>query len=254
MVLGLKDKIEAIIEDKTNYAKSMPKRYKDRVKDLNNRKNTARYTEQGFKEIVQKRLDEVKTQYDEYKVSCRQKVQAVIGKAKQDVENNLNATVANTTDYDVRFNTAMMTLINMNLQNIDDDTSYMILGDFVEDNAKMRICRMMIENQGNMLVRSDGTPAFEKTFGHLIAYESVINQLNALEKESEKMFVDTAFEADTNIIMVGGDEQWHDGSMVGGYKFRVPRALDVMNSQDAFIFGKAKEIDAFVKAMEGGDE
>ena len=68
------------------------------------------------------------------------------------------------------------------------------------------------------------------------------------------MFVDTVFEADTNIIMVGGDEQCHDGSMVGGYKFRVPRALDVMDSQDAFIFDKAKEIDAFVKAMEGGDE
>lgn len=254
MVLGLKDKIEAIIEDKTNYAKSMPKRYKDRVKDLNNRKNTARYTEQGFKEMVQERLDEVTIQYDEYKKSCRQKVQAAIGKAKQDVEMNLNAIVANTTDYDVRFNTAMMTLTNMNLQNIDDDTAYMILGDFVEDNAKMRICRIMIENQGNMLVHSDGTPAFEKTFGHLMAYESVINQLNALEKESKKMFVDTVFEADTNIIMVGGDEQWHDGSMVGGYKFRVPRALDVMDSQDAFIFDKAKEIDAFVKAMEGGDE
>lgn len=154
MVLGLKDKIEAIIEDKTNYAKSMPKRYKDRVKDLNNRKNTARYTEQGFKEMVQERLDEVTIQYDEYKKSCRQKVQAAIGKAKQDVEMNLNAIVANTTDYDVRFNTAMMTLTNMNLQNIDDDTAYMILGDFVEDNAKMRICRIMIENQGNMLVHS----------------------------------------------------------------------------------------------------
>lgn len=254
MVLGLKDKIEAIIEDKTNYAKSMPKRYKDRVKDLNNRKNTARYTEQGFKEMVQERLDEVTTQYDEYKNSCRQKVQAAIGKAKQDVEKNMNATVANTTDYDVRFNTAMMTLTNMNLQNIDDDTAYMILGDFVEDNAKMRVCRMMIENQGNMLVHSDGTPAFEKTFGHLMAYESVINQLNALEKESEKMFVDTSFETDTEFIMVGGDEAWHDGSMVGGYRFEVPRALDVMNSQDAFIFGKAKEIDAFVKAMEEGDE
>lgn len=258
MELGLKKKIEAIVKEKTDYAKSMPGRYKDRVKDLNNRRNTARYTEQGFREIVQERLDEVKTEYDEHKDSCRQKVEAVIVGAKKEVEKSLNATIPHSTDYDVRFNTAIMTLTNMNLQNLDDAAAYMILGDFTEDNEKMRICRMLIENQGNMLVHSDGTPVYEKTFGHLMTYESVIKQLDALKEEAKKMFKadDTLIESRTYPMTVGGDEQWNDGSMVGGFRFEVPNALDAIGLQDAFVVDKAEEIDSLVKPIEvkGGDE
>lgn len=46
MVLGLKDKIEAIIEDKTNYAKSMPKRH--------SMMNTRFLVDRKFRQLLEK--------------------------------------------------------------------------------------------------------------------------------------------------------------------------------------------------------
>lgn len=250
MKLGLHEKIKAVMDKKKAYAEGMKNRYKDSVKQFNDPVISKRYTPQGFRDVVYAELNPVTEDYSAKKKEFEQEIAMVIVDARQNIEQEMNAKVKASMDYDVRFNTAFMALTKMDMSTLDDETAFMILGEFAEDNDKLRLCKKVIENENPLaFIKSDGSSRMPKTFGHLEKYLSAVNRLNEIEKMVEGLFVNEQDDPNGG-LMVGGTELWHDGSMVGGTRFNIVDPVKVDTHEGAKLLELALKLDVFADEIE----
>lgn len=254
MKLGLHGKIKGVMDKKKTYAEGMKNRYKDSVKQFNDPVISKRYTEQGFRDVVYAELNLVTEDYAAKKKEFEQEIAMLIVDARQTIEQEMNAKVKASMDYDVRFNTAFMALTKMDMSTLDDETAFMILGEFAEDNDKLRLCKKVIESENPLaFIKSDGSSRMPKTFGHLEKYLSTVNRLNVIEKMVNGLFVNEQDDPNGG-LMVGGIEQWHDGSMVGGTRFNIVNPVMVNTHEGAKMLELAEKFDAFVEEREVNEE
>ncbi len=244
MKLGLKKKIEKIMNDRLAAGADLKNKYRESVKPYDNPVMLQRFNEQGYKDEVNEELKKVSDNYKSSKVLSRQKIEAAIADAKKAIEKEMNAQVTHTADYNIRINNAYLALNSIPGQ-LDDDTLHLLLGDIVEDNNQMRVIRKMAENKLGMMIGTDGKSKYPKSFGHLAEYESAIKKINEIEKVAETLFLG---EDEKGVIMVGGEVQEHVlfGGTVGGVRFTTIKPMETHLPSEVKFLKIVDELDLSV--------
>lgn len=162
----------------------------DKIKE-----NRMLYTQEGMKEVIRNKLNEIRTDWIRYNNVLNQRVKAEIKTTKKKFMKDLELVeTEKAADYAMRINNArefvMLELKSNRIDNLEvlDNNLYRILKDFQKDHNTMRIFLNMVETVVKIHTAT-GIPALPKTFGSTMEIESIMNTFDELEKDSEKIFI-----------------------------------------------------------------
>lgn len=116
-----------------------------------------------------------------------QKAKAIILEEK---ENIIPKPKEKSDDYAIRISNALKYL-EIEGQELKDETAFQILKDFVDDYEQMKLFKQVIKRQlkTNLLEDMEGKTIFPKTFGKFNKIEAIINTFNEMETIANILFM-----------------------------------------------------------------
>lgn len=180
--MTLQDKVSVIVDryiaDYTEYEENTTQLLDEAVVKMNEIKEDALIAQ------VDGQIASFKENFDAQAQNQHNLLQAVL----DDERDNLFPKVDKTDDYAAKVANAIK-FIEMEGSDLDDDTAYTILKDFIHDYDQMKLFKRMIEKQVNMQNIS-GNTTFPKTFGVYNRKEFVHNTYETLEAFAENIFLE----------------------------------------------------------------
>lgn len=203
MKLGLKDKIQKIIDAYKANMTSQQEEIKGILDPFKVPSYASRFTIDGLKETIKEQMDVVIGNWKKFDMTLNQQIKEVIASAKADFMKSLglDAPAQKTADYATRIANAREFLKD-ELDSIEadtifdaasaadlDDAMHTILKDFIDDYDTMKLFRKMVQRKVNNFVDANGECVFPKTFGKLTKIDSIMNTLDEMDATAESLFL-----------------------------------------------------------------
>ena len=203
MKLGLKDKIQKIIDAYKANMTIQQDEIKGILDPFKVPSYASRFTIDGLKETIKEQMDVVIGNWKKFDMTLNQQIKEVIASAKADFMKSLglDAPAQKTADYATRIANAREFLKD-ELDSIEadtifdaasaadlDDTMHTILKDFIDDYDTMKLFRKMVQRKVNNFVDANGECVFPKTFGKLTKIDSIMNTLDEIDATAESLFL-----------------------------------------------------------------
>ena len=205
MKLGLKEKIQTIIDGYKVNSVLQREAIKKILEPYMTPSYAARFTREGLQAEIKEQMDEVLGDWKKFDMNLNQQVKNVIAAAKEAVIKALGLDkVQKSADYSQRISNAIAFVkeVISDLEPSDvagiidgkkaaemDDDLHFILKDFLGDYDTMKSFKKMIEKKIPYLCGYDGKTIFPKTFGQFAKIESIMNTLDELDAVAENIFI-----------------------------------------------------------------
>lgn len=232
-------KIQAIIDayhDNNEMMNEEIKRVIDEWKDL-----IPKMKKEFAIEAKQQILDGMKAAQDNaMKINkvYNQKLKVILDEAKKQVLPELYNQVTKPSDYATRVNNALQFLM-IEGEQIDDETAYMILKEFIDDLEQMKLFKKVIGKKV-MLEDANGNSTFPKTFGKLNKVEMIMNTLNDMERIANMIFI--------------YPKRSGQGYVIGNHYYAIPIDAAEQMEDEENIISYAKTIEDYAKTIPGIDQ
>lgn len=203
MKLGLKDKIQKIIDAYKANMTSQQDEIKGILDPFKVPSYASRFTIDGLKETIKEQLDLVNGNWKKFDKTLNQQVNEVIAAAKADFRKalGLDAPAQKPADYATRIANARGflkdeldavsadTIFSADNAAEMDDTMHTILKDFIDDYDTMKLFKKMVQRKVDNFFNANGECIFPKTFGKLTKVESIMNTLDEMDATAEMLFL-----------------------------------------------------------------
>lgn len=187
----LKEKIEEVVnafrQNNEESEKSIRKIIEGYCKNDTFKKFQPQYRIEAFKEAVDAETKPISQNVDKTNKLFNQKVKVIIAEEK---ENTLPKPKEKTADYAIRVSNALKYL-EIEGQELKDETAFEILKDFVDDYEQMKLFKQVIKRQlhTEMLVNSEGKNMFPNTFGNFNKFERLLDTFDEMEVIANVLFL-----------------------------------------------------------------
>ena len=203
MKLGLKDKIQKIVDAYKANMTSQQDEIKGIIDPFKVPSYESRFTFDGLKETIKEQLDVVNGNWKKFDKTLNQQVKEVIAAARDSFKKALalEKTSQKPADYATRIANAREFLKD-ELEDYTadtifsdkeaaklDETMHIILKDFIDDCDTMKLFKKMVQRKAFNFINSDGGCIFPKTFGKLHKVESIMNTLDEMDATAEMLFL-----------------------------------------------------------------
>ena len=203
MKLGLKDRIQKIIEAYKANMTSQQEEIKGILEPFKVPSYASRFTTDGLKETIKEQMDVVIGNWKKYDTTLNQQVKEVIAAAKENFLKalGLGADAKKPADYATRIANAREFLkdelgvlpaeavLDANAASDLDDTMHTILKDFIDDYDTMKLFKNMVQRKVANFTGADGECIFPKTFGKMTKVDSIMNTLEEMDGLAEMLFL-----------------------------------------------------------------
>lgn len=261
MKLGLKDKIDTLLETYRTNMNNSKKMVESKLTPFKNPSYISRFTREGLDEEVkelQEPINNIMKDWENFNKTLNHQVIATVAGAKQKIMDSLHLNqVEKSADYAIRIANARE-FVKMELENDYsskkelDSALFFILKDFVDDYETMKLFERMVEVKCPLvMINSKGECALPKTFGKTQKISSIMNCINEIESSAAQLFIHERHDIET-IVEVNGRP----------YGFPMDEYLELKDEDD--IANNAELLDILVKEIddteqmdddqEGGDE
>ena len=166
-----------------------------------------------------------------------QKLKVILDEAKKTVLPELKKT-SKPSDYATQVNNALQFLM-IEAEQINDDTAYMILKDFIDDLDQMKLFKNVIGKRVD-LIDPNGNTTFPKTFGKLNKVEMVMNTFDEMESIANMLFIYPREDGETYIM--------------NGQAYSVPVDSYEQMVDEESIIGFAEIVEDYAKTIPGIDQ
>lgn len=203
MKLGLKEKLQKIIDAYKANMTSQQEEIKAILEPCKNPSYVSRFTQEGIVETIKEQSDVVNGNWKKFDMTLNQQVKEVIASAKESIMKalGLKADAQKPADYATRIANAREFLkdelsafpadstIGADGAEELDDTMHTILKDFIDDYDTMKLFRKMVQRKISNFIGADGECIFPKTFGKLNKIDSILNTLDEMNATAEMVFL-----------------------------------------------------------------
>ena len=155
-------KIQAIIDAYHANSEQLAKEIKRIVEEWGAEVNI--FAMDYIKEQIRNEVTAARSNAEKLNKVYNQKLKVILDEAKKTVFPELKKT-SRPTDYATQVNNALQFLV-IEAEQINDDTAYMILKDFIDDLDQMKLFKNVIGKRVD-LIDPNGNSTFPKTFGKL---------------------------------------------------------------------------------------
>lgn len=167
-----------------------------------------------------------------------QKLKVILDEAKKTVLPELIKQSSKPTDYEAKKSNALKFLM-IEAEQINDDTAYMILKDFIDDLDQMKLFKNVIGKRVD-LIDPNGNTTFPKTFGKLNKVEMVMNTFDEMESIANMLFIYPREDGETYIM--------------NGQAYSVPVDSYEQMADEESIIGFAEIVEDYAKTIPGIDQ
>ena len=202
MKLGLKDKIQKVIDAYKANMTSQQNEIKGILEPFKTPSYAARFTADGLKETIKEQMDVVIGNWKKYDITLNQQVKELLASTKENIFKAVGLEDAKKpADYATRIANAReflkdeidvlpadATLVGDGASELDE-TMHNILKDFIDDYDTMKLFKNMVQRKVANFVNASGECIFPKTFGKLTKIESIINTLDEMDGFAEMLFI-----------------------------------------------------------------
>lgn len=203
MKLGLKDKIQKIIDAYKANMTSQQDEIKGILDPFKVPSYASRFTIDGLKETIKEQLDVVNGNWKKFDKTLNQQMKEVIAAARDSFKKalGLSASKQKPADYATRIANAREFLKDeLDAVSVDsildangaaemDDNMHIILKDFIDDFDTMKLFKKMVQRKVDNFINANGECIFPKTFGKLHKVESIMNTLDEMNATAEMLFL-----------------------------------------------------------------
>ena len=202
MILGLKDKIQKVLDAYKANMTSQQDEIKAVLDPFKAPAYVSRFTAEGLRETIKEQMDAVVANWKKFDTTLNQQMKEVIASAREDFMKTLGIAAAQKpADYATRISNAREFLKDeLDMVSPDsildgasaadlDDNMYTILKDFIDDYDTMKLFKNMVLRKVANFNDADGQCVFPKTFGKLTKVESIMNTLDEMDATAEMVFL-----------------------------------------------------------------
>jgi F0F1-type ATP synthase membrane subunit b/b' len=228
-------RIQAIIDAYHENSEQLAKEIKRIVEEWGAEVNT--YSMQYINEQIRNEVAAARSNADKINKVYNQKLKVILDEAKGKVLPELKKT-SRPSDYATQVNNALQFLV-IEAEQINDDTAYMILKDFIDDLDQMKLFKNVIGKRVD-LIDPNGNTTFPKTFGKLNKVEMVMNTFDEMESIANMLFIYPREDGETYIM--------------NGQSYSVPVDSYEQMADEESIIGFAEIIEEYAKTIPGIDQ
>ena len=220
MKLGLKEKIENMINMYHTNANDQADAIKKVLEPFKVPSYVNRFTQEGIEQTIKEGMNDILSDWKKYDKTLHDQVVAVIESAKKDIIDALHLNQTNkSADYAVRIANArefvkmevedrfqdVMTANNEHKAIMElDDALFLILKDFVDDYDTMKLFAKMVEIKAHVpAANASGEPSLPKTFGKMMKIDSIMNAVNEVDEAAAMLFIHDRISVD-EVIRIHG--------------------------------------------------
>lgn len=228
-------KIQAIIDAYHANSEQLAKEIKRIVEEWGAEVNI--FAMDYIKEQIRNEVTAARSNAEKLNKVYNQKLKVILDEAKKTVFPELKKT-SRPTDYATQVNNALQFLV-IEAEQINDDTAYMILKDFIDDLDQMKLFKNVIGKRVD-LIDPNGNSTFPKTFGKLNKVEMVMNTFDEMESIANMLFVYPREDGETYIV--------------NGQAYSVPVDSYEQMADEESIIGFAEIVEDYAKTIPGIDQ
>lgn len=232
-MLELIKKIKEIIEAYHGNNEVVEKEIKRIVEEWGQQVNS--YKMEYIQEQIGNEVAAVRTNSEKLNKIFNQKLKVILDEAKKTVLPELFNKTVQSPDYATRVNNALQ-FLSIEGEQIDDESAYRILKDFIEDLDQMKLFKNVIGKKVE-LEDQNGNSTFPKTFGKLNKIEMILNTFNEIAAIANMLFIYPREEGQTFIM--------------NGQSYSVPMDSYEQMAGEENIISFAKIIEEYAKAIPG---
>lgn len=228
-------KIQAIIDAYHANSEQLAKEIKRIVEEWGAEVNI--FAMDYIKEQIRNEVAAARSNAEKLNKVYNQKLKVILDEAKKTVLPELKKT-SKPSDYATQVNNALQFLV-IEAEQINDDTAYMILKDFIDDLDQMKLFKNVIGKRVD-LIDPNGNSTFPKTFGKLNKVEMVMNTFDEMESIANMLFVYPREDGETYIV--------------NGQAYSVPVDSYEQMADEESIIGFAEIVEDYAKTIPGIDQ
>ena len=228
-------RIQAIIDAYHDNSEQLAKEIKRIVEEWGAEVNI--FAMDYIKEQIRNEVTAARSNAEKLNKVYNQKLKVILDEAKKTVFPELKKT-SRPTDYATQVNNALQFLV-IEAEQINDDTAYMILKDFIDDLDQMKLFKNVIGKRVD-LIDPNGNSTFPKTFGKLNKVEMVMNTFDEMESIANMLFVYPREDGETYIV--------------NGQAYSVPVDSYEQMADEESIIGFAEIVEDYAKTIPGIDQ
>lgn len=226
-------RIQAIIDAYHDNNEQLAKEIKRIVEEWGAEVNT--YAMEYIKEQIRNEVTAARSNAEKLNKVYNQKLKVILDEAKKKVLPELSNKATRPSDYATQVNNALQFLV-IEAEQINDDTAYMILKDFIDDLDQMKLFKNVIGKRVD-LIDPNGNTTFPKTFGKLNKVEMVMNTFDEMESIANMLFIYPREDGETYIM--------------NGQSYSVPVDSYEQMADEESIIGFAEIIEEYAKTIPG---
>lgn len=228
-------KIQAIIDAYHANSEQLAKEIKRIVEEWGVEVNA--YKLEYIQEQIRNEVAAARSNAEKLNKVYNQKLKVILDEAKKTVLPELKKT-SKPSDYATQVNNALQFLM-IEAEQINDDTAYMILKDFIDDLDQMKLFKNVIGKRVD-LIDPNGNTTFPKTFGKLNKVEMVMNTFDEMESIANMLFIYPREDGETYIM--------------NGQAYSVPVDSYEQMADEESIIGFAEIVEDYAKTIPGIDQ
>ncbi len=188
MKINLKAKIEELIQAHHENIENLNKAQIALFEEFGSPDAREKYKADFISESLRNGTAENKAEYQAVDVLLNTKLKAIIKAAKEALIPELSKAPDRTTDYEMKVANALK-FIEIEGNDITDDTAFAILKDFLSDYEKMGLFKNVISKKVDIIDTGSGESIFPKTFGKYNQVEMKINAFSDIDILANMLFI-----------------------------------------------------------------
>lgn len=201
---------------------------------------SSRYTADGLKQTILDITSSYRSNWTKGDALYNQKVQVLISGMVKEIQKKLEPNFKKPADYATQIANAMK-FIELEGKDINDESAFMVLEDFIGDNTQMNRFRHMIQKQKGVesLLDWNGKTTFPLTFGELQKYEDIKKELDTLTENGAAIFL---------------TKKHTTMETFAGARYDIPTDTPFDTYQEIAVLDSAKRLEALLANVEESDE
>lgn len=230
-------KIQAIIDAYHANSEQLAKEIKRIVEEWGTEVNA--YKLEYIQEQIRNEVAAARSSSELLNKVYNQKLNVILDEAKKKVLPELMKKVSKPADYAIRINTTMQYLNNEG-KDINDETAFMFLKDFIDDIEQMKIFKHVIGKHVELEDDWTGKSNFPKTFGKLNQVEVILNTINDMDAIANMLFIYPREDGEMYII--------------NGQAYSIPHDSYEQDAGEESIIKHAETIEEYANTIPGIDQ